>query len=251
MQTTIRKEEKEGGEGERTDTSGLGRVVLAVFETRAARGTASSPRLRRIRISLCPLYRIPLSRQPIQTRYPNESFVVRGPGIYIYIYIYVLFAILPLHVHVQGIVCTLVIPTWAYNSVLPWNDSFICVRLIESPPSATFPFSFSPRFPPCPSLYPSPPSPSIIRASPSLFDTGLPLLLFPPSADTNAVSCFNFPSPRKTERRARHPPCPIHPRRFYFSLPPPNFELNPIFHPLVKRFHGPIRRVENVFFSFD
>lgn len=85
MQTTIRKEEKEGGEGERTDTSGLGGVVLAVFETRAARGTASSPRLRRIRISLCPLYRIPLSRQPIQTRYPNESFVVRGPGIYIYI----------------------------------------------------------------------------------------------------------------------------------------------------------------------
>lgn len=86
MQTTIRKEEKEGGEGERTDTSGLGGVVLAVFETRAARGTASSPRLRRIRISLCPLYRIPLSRQPIQTRYPNESFVVRGPGIYIYMF---------------------------------------------------------------------------------------------------------------------------------------------------------------------
>ena len=85
MQTTIRKEEKEEGEGERTDTSGLGGVVLAVFETRAARGTASSPRLRRIRISLCPLYRIPLSRQPIQTRYPNESFVVRSPGIYIYI----------------------------------------------------------------------------------------------------------------------------------------------------------------------
>lgn len=35
----------------------------------------------------------------------------------------------------------------AYNSVLPWNDSFICVRLIESLPRGTSALSFSSSLP--------------------------------------------------------------------------------------------------------
>ena len=233
MQTTIRKEEKEGGEGERTDTSGLGRVVLAVFETRAARGTASSPRLRRIRISLCPLYRIPLSRQPIQTRYPNESFVVRGPGIYIYMF------------YSRSFLCTYT----SRGSCARWL--YQRGRIIQFYPETTHLYAFVWLNLPPPRRFLSPSRPDFhpvrlfIRLLPPLLlslrlsSIQASLSSFPPSADTNAVSCFNFPSPRKTERRARHPPCPIHPRRFYFSLPPPQLRAQSDLPPARKTFPRP------------
>lgn len=188
----------------------------------------------------------PLSRQPIQTRYPNESFVVRGPGeadIYIYfIYIYKSprdpsFC---LYVHVHGLCAR-----WLYQRrrIIQFYPEtthlYAFVWLNLSPPPRRFLSPSRPDFHPVrlfilPPVLLSFPSVSLRYRPPS----PLPLVS---TLDTNAVSCFNFPSPRKTERRARHPPCPIPPRRFHFSL-----SLTPVQSdllsatPLVKRFHSPI-----------
>lgn len=203
----------------------LGESSLPFRNSRRVSGNSffSSTPYVRIRISLCPVYRIAPAFAPFSSTHSNalSKRIFRRKGSRDeYIYIYTSRLPFPLHVHVQGLCAR-----WLYQRR----------RIIQFYPETTHLYAFvwlnlSP--PPRRLLSPSRPDfhpvrlfilPPVLLSFPSVLslftDTGLHPSL--PSSSCshppNAVSCFNFPSPRKTERRARHLPCPI-PPRFHFSL---------------------------------